>query len=118
MAEFIGMILDYKAINYAYENVLQIESSSTESTANPLNNIFSDQFRKIANKIVIKDEQSIINEIENNNKVHNFNDFCVKRGNEYVNAETKNSLTLPDSTKYNKLYISKEFINKYLNEIK
>lgn len=74
------MILDYKAINYPYENVLQIESSSTESTANPLNNIFSDKFRKIANKIVIKDEQSIINEIENNNKVQNFNDFCVKRG--------------------------------------
>jgi len=59
MAEFIGMILDYKAINYAYEEVLQIEPG-TESKDNPLKNIFSEKFRKIANKIVIKDKQSIL----------------------------------------------------------
>ena len=42
----------------------------------------------------------------------------MEKNDQYTDAVTKNSLTLPNiNTKYSKLYISKEFINKYLNEI-
>ncbi|KAL6590940.1 hypothetical protein U3516DRAFT_769773 [Neocallimastix sp. 'constans'] len=100
-----------------WNEVLQIESGP-ENKDNPLKNIFSNKFREIANKIIIKDKKSILNEIKNNNINHNFNDFCMEKNDQYTDAVTKNSLTLPNiNTKYSKLYISKEFINKYLNEI-